>query len=539
MIDKFMHGFLNRVYDLEDYTQLEINSKLIQKIEEVIENCNNAFEFVDWLKEQGVPEEVQNILFTWKEDGTLKNLLGNLIEELKEEVEETNVKLEETNTKLTEENETIKTQLDTIVNYNITKESDFDVNNVNRVINRLVPNLKSGDTLFVPRGEYYFTETLNFTNLQEGVKIIIDGELIRKGTFSPSLFINGGGFDFTLYKLIGDIVKTGVGVLVGGGNLCFESYINIKRIENFDVGIELNPKSNKGNMGIQYNSLKGKLIVNCNKCIYLNLEDPLDGWVNENAFYDFRLIGVNGVVTNNVNCSDGMGYNNNKFYNIGFEQLSGNGIDLKYCNGTSFLNCRMLEDIGQMYILTNESCHSNLFIFSHIIYENKIDLKGDCDRIIASILDNNGTIISNGFIISGNKSKIHEISNETCAIISDDTTIRKHDTSIFVNSYNQALTITLPQEYNREGFRKVVNVADYQYNITFKDYTGKIVINNKINSIGYWEILFTNGTWNCYKLSYNLGQLPAQYTNADSLEEISTQFKLLLENMRTIGLMKS
>ena len=74
MIDKFMHGFLNRVYGYDDYTQLEINSKLIQKMDEVIENCNSAFEFVEWLKEQGVPDEVQNILFTWKEDGTLENL---------------------------------------------------------------------------------------------------------------------------------------------------------------------------------------------------------------------------------------------------------------------------------------------------------------------------------------------------------------------------------------------------------------------------------------------------------------------------------
>ena len=74
MIDIFMNGFLYRVYDLEDYTQLEINSKLIQKIDEVIENCNNAFEYVEWLKEQGVPDEVQNILYAWKEDGTLENL---------------------------------------------------------------------------------------------------------------------------------------------------------------------------------------------------------------------------------------------------------------------------------------------------------------------------------------------------------------------------------------------------------------------------------------------------------------------------------
>ena len=74
MIDKFMHGFLNRVYDYDNYTQLEINSKLIQKMDEVIDNCNNAFEFMDYIKEEGLINEVQNILFTWKEDGTLENL---------------------------------------------------------------------------------------------------------------------------------------------------------------------------------------------------------------------------------------------------------------------------------------------------------------------------------------------------------------------------------------------------------------------------------------------------------------------------------
>ena len=87
MIDKFMHGFLNRVYGYDDYTQLEINSKLIQKIDEVIDECNNAFEFVDWLKEQGVPDEVQNILNTWKEDGTLESLsIKKEIDKLRNEI---------------------------------------------------------------------------------------------------------------------------------------------------------------------------------------------------------------------------------------------------------------------------------------------------------------------------------------------------------------------------------------------------------------------------------------------------------------------
>ena len=76
MIDKFMHGFLNRVYGYDDYTQLEINSKLIQKIDEVIDECNNAFEFVEWLKEQGVNDELQSIIDTMLEDGTLENLIN-------------------------------------------------------------------------------------------------------------------------------------------------------------------------------------------------------------------------------------------------------------------------------------------------------------------------------------------------------------------------------------------------------------------------------------------------------------------------------
>ena len=93
MIDKFMYGSLNRVYGYDDYTQLEINSKLIQKMDEVIENCNNAFEYVDWLKDQGVPDEVQNILFTCKEDGTLENLsnkkeIDNLRNELNNNITE-------------------------------------------------------------------------------------------------------------------------------------------------------------------------------------------------------------------------------------------------------------------------------------------------------------------------------------------------------------------------------------------------------------------------------------------------------------------
>ena len=78
MIDKFMYDFIDRVYDADDYTQQEINAKLIQKIDELTEYCNQAFEFMDWVKEQGLREEVVNTLQTWKDDGTLEELIHKL-----------------------------------------------------------------------------------------------------------------------------------------------------------------------------------------------------------------------------------------------------------------------------------------------------------------------------------------------------------------------------------------------------------------------------------------------------------------------------
>ena len=133
MIDKFMYGFLNRAYDLEDYTQLEINSKLIQKMDEVIENCNNAFEFMDYIKEEGLINEVINILLAWKEDGTLENLSN------KEEID--NLR-NEINNNISE----LSNSIDTKIN-EITNSLDTKINELKEIINQNNSelNYKCGD----------------------------------------------------------------------------------------------------------------------------------------------------------------------------------------------------------------------------------------------------------------------------------------------------------------------------------------------------------------------------------------------------------
>ena len=113
MIEKFYYGLLNRVYGYDDYTQQEINSKLIQKMDEVIDNCNSTFEFVDWLKEQGVPDEVQTIINTMLEDGTLENLI-NL-----EKINQLESNLNNSINELTTETENKVNQMETTMNNKI------------------------------------------------------------------------------------------------------------------------------------------------------------------------------------------------------------------------------------------------------------------------------------------------------------------------------------------------------------------------------------------------------------------------------------
>ena len=147
MIDKFMHGFLNRVYGYDDYTQLEINSKLIQKIDEVIDECNNAFEFVDWLKEQGVPDEVQTIMDIMLEDGTLEKLIN--IEKLNQISSQLNSDINqltnETENKLNQMNDTMNTKIEenkALINQNKT-ELDTKIDNLEEETNELINEFKN------------------------------------------------------------------------------------------------------------------------------------------------------------------------------------------------------------------------------------------------------------------------------------------------------------------------------------------------------------------------------------------------------------
>lgn len=76
MILPINQSILNRVYDFSEYSEEELRCKFFQKLEECINLCNETSEIINWIKEIGLPVEVQNIMDIWLEDGTLDRLIN-------------------------------------------------------------------------------------------------------------------------------------------------------------------------------------------------------------------------------------------------------------------------------------------------------------------------------------------------------------------------------------------------------------------------------------------------------------------------------
>lgn len=97
MIRGITEDILRKVYDFSDMTNEELKCKFFQKLQECIDLCNNTNDIVDWLKNEGLKNEVNELLTTWLNDGTLNEIIdSNLIDIVKFEImkEIDNIKIE-------------------------------------------------------------------------------------------------------------------------------------------------------------------------------------------------------------------------------------------------------------------------------------------------------------------------------------------------------------------------------------------------------------------------------------------------------------
>lgn len=107
MIRGITEDILKRVYDFSEMTNEELRCKFFQKLQECIELCNNTSEIVEWLKNEGLEKEINELLNLWKEDGTLEELINmdlfnNLKSELIDKVNKNSEKINDNKNAITE-----------------------------------------------------------------------------------------------------------------------------------------------------------------------------------------------------------------------------------------------------------------------------------------------------------------------------------------------------------------------------------------------------------------------------------------------------
>lgn len=293
MIDKFIYGFIDRVYGAEDYTQQEINAKLIQKIDEVIENCNNAFEFVDWLKEQGVPDEVQTIINTMLEDGTLEDLINleklnqlesNLNNSIVQLTTSTQTKLDkmttDVNELINENKETInqnKTELNnTITDFkeeanntiiNLKEEINADITRFKNIIictnleefkNAITSAEQKPTDIYLVSGEYTLDSIIY---IPSNTKIIGLGNVTIKGTGLNAYFINKTNGQAIEYNGTKNIRIENI-TFDGLDNASGLTLIGIGHAENVTIENCRFKNLHKWHM-IEFNAVKQGYIKNC------------------------------------------------------------------------------------------------------------------------------------------------------------------------------------------------------------------------------------------------------------------------------------
>ena len=184
MIDKFSSGFIKTVYDFNDYTLNELICKLAQKMDDVITHSNESFNYLEWLKSQGLSNEVIKIMIEWKENGTLETLINqNVFNELNNKIDKVNTQLNNIGFNFIQQG-------------GVKGEYGNNIHILQTLINTL--NTMGGGTIFFPEGTYYFERISD--NADYCIKILSNVSICGAGR-GRTIFKCGRNEDTSLYSL--------------------------------------------------------------------------------------------------------------------------------------------------------------------------------------------------------------------------------------------------------------------------------------------------------------------------------------------------
>ena len=364
--------------------------------------------------------------------------------------------------------ETINSKMDTVTSNNLRiinamEYIDFKENvDCSNDINRLIQSMNKNETLLLPYFNYYTNNTIL---INRDINVICNGTINYTG--------NGSAI-----KIIQSENKT----------------IEFNRIDALNGScIEL--FSNTGNF-IQYLKLYFVDLRAKKYCIYLNLEDKSDGWINENRFYGGRF--TKGEVGCYADAHNLDSINSNKFFEIGIE-----GVELGYslnnlCNYSIITNPRILE--SRNLISTNGIVKDLYISGTNILYDNTLSFSNETNgKLDIPVVDNGGGLISNtSSIIKGRivlpieKRRYKNVGKPTNGIYDMRNERKTIESNIYYFLVNQNTnTIILNELYGNEIYQFYIKFNfDNSTPFTLKDSKENTIFNNT-TSVGWSLIKFS------------------------------------------------
>lgn len=382
---------------------------------------------------------------------------------------------------------TLESLIMPVYTYDLTKLKSFDANDISLVFSELKAKMKESESALLPYGKYTALDTIDLSWLPNNTKVTLDGEITISKNNVPCVKLGGHFVNVKINALYGATrsethLATGSGLYIS--ELLAYSNILINNIRFFENGIIF--KYEDDNKYSQYNRFVFSYLGNVQRGIVLDGTEH-KGWVNENTFVGGRIKGGYGVIMQGGTVET-VGFDNNKFYNIGFEELYNDAINItgdSYAN--IFVNCRMIENITGYYIYDHSSRGGfNEYNLTSIIPYEKISLSNEVfKKVNAPISDANFSVVGGGVFSSTSQPNAVLVPT----VIND-----------LINKEDYSFSMTVPAKGNTtvvtKGFENPIG-----YNVLSGSITG-VTSNDGFDyrsvAINFHAINGTNGTYEIY-----------------------------------------
>lgn len=223
MIRGISDDILRRVYDFSDMTNEELRCKFFQKLQECIELCNNTSEIMDWLKNEGLENEVNELLAQWEQDGTLEDLINDTLFNRKVDKEIFDNTIEAINNSIDTTNEQMD-NIACIVDFAKKENETWDV-----TINRLIEN---GNKIKFLNHEYELYDTII---LRDNTIMELHADTILTRKHENNMFQTYYTNEVTEYNGASNIIIRG-GTLNHNGKLSY--YITMSLFHSKNILLE-------------------------------------------------------------------------------------------------------------------------------------------------------------------------------------------------------------------------------------------------------------------------------------------------------------